>query len=424
MNKKIVILILVILFPFTLFSQGEKDLQDLFLEGEYFLMNEDYTDALPCYLKLLEKLPDNANIAYRTGVCYLNIPGEKDLSVSYLETAVRKMSSRHKDGTISQVAAPYDALYQLGLAYRMNYKFDKAKETFSKYLETLLPEDAENISFIKHEISTCENASRFIEKPVDFTIENMGEVFNNDRNNFNPVVSADGKAFIFMSSLPFYNAVMFSRVANGKWCEPVNITPDLQVDQGIFVSGLSADSKTLYLSQDDNFDSDILSATFDGTKWSKAVKLNNNINTKYWESSGYISEDGNYFYFSSDRPGGFGGLDIYVSKKENGEWGPAVNLGNEINSSLNEDRPSITGNGRILFFASQDHANMGGYDIFRSEKLATGIWKKPENLGYPLNTPDDNIFFTPSENGKAGYISVFRDGEGFGNEDIYRIRFK
>jgi tetratricopeptide (TPR) repeat protein len=424
MNKIIVILIVIILFPFPLFSQEERNLQELLLESEYFLMNEDYTDALPGYLKLIEKLPDNANIAYRTGVCYLNIPGKKNLSVAYFETATRNMSSRHKDGSISQVGAPYDALYQLGLAYRVNYQFDKAKEAFKKYLETLIPDDTENISFINHEIATCDNAGRFIEKPADFIIENMGGVINNEKNNFNPVISGDEKTFIFMNALPFYNSVMFTRKVDGKWSEPVNITPDLQVDEGIYVSSLSYDGKTLYLSQDDNFDSDLLSSTFDGTKWSKAVKLNKNINTKYWESQGFISSDGNYLYFSSDRPGGFGGLDIYVSKRENGDWGPAANLGPEINTSFNEDRPSLTGKGQVLFFASQGHDNMGGYDIFRSEKLPSGIWKKPENPGYPLNTPDDDIFFTPSENGKAGFKSVFREGDGFGGEDIYRIRFK
>jgi hypothetical protein len=424
MNKSIVFLLVIILLPLSVSSQDGKSLQELLLESEYFLMNEEYTDALPGYLQLLEKMPDNSNIAYRAGVCYLNIPGEKNLSISYLENAVRNISSRHKDGSITQVAAPYDALYQLGLAYRINYQFDKASEAFRKYLTTLLPDDTENISFINHEISACENAKLLIEKPVDFTIENMGEIFNNEKNNFNPVTSADGKSFIFMTTLPFYNAVMFSRLENGKWSEPVNITPDLQVDEGIYVSSLSADGKILYLSQDDNFNSDLLSSTFNGKKWTKAIKLNKNINTKYWESQGFISEDGNYLYFSSDRPGGFGGLDLYVSKKVNGDWGPAANLGHEINSSLNEDRPSLTGKEQILFFASQNHDNMGGYDIFRSEKLSNGTWEKPKNIGYPLNTPDDDIFFTPAEEGKAGYFSVFREGEGFGKDDIYRVRFK
>jgi hypothetical protein len=334
------------------------------------------------------------------------------------------MSSRHKDGTITQTSAPYDALYQLGIAYRVNFKFEKAKEAFSKYLETLLPDDTENIFFIKHEISTCENAALFIAKPVDFTIENIGGNFNNENENFNPVFSADEKSFIFMTALPFYDAVMFSRLVNGKWSEPVNITPDLQVDGGIYVSGLSSDGKTLFLSQDDNFNSDILASTFNGTKWSKAIKLNSNINTRYWETMGFVSEDGSYLYFSSDRPGGSGGLDIYVSRKEKGDWGPAVNLGNEINTALNENRPAVTGNGKILFFVSQDHTGMGGYDIFRSEKLPSGIWGRPENLGYPLNSPDDDIFFTPAENGKMGYISVYREGTGSGKTDIFRIRFK
>jgi len=218
--------------------------------------------------------------------------------------------------------------------------------------------------------------------------------------------------------------VMFSRLIDGKWSSPVNITPDLQVDGTIYVSCLSADGKTLLLSLGDSYNSDILSATFDGTKWSKAVKLNKNINTKYWESHASISDDGNWLVFSSDRPGGFGGLDIYVSKKENGDWGPAINIGPEINTTLNEDSPFLINNSKTLFFSSQDHESIGGYDIMKSDKMSNGLWDKPKNLGYPVNTPDDNIFFMPVSGGKAGFISVYREGEGYGKQDIYKITFK
>jgi hypothetical protein len=217
---------------------------------------------------------------------------------------------------------------------------------------------------------------------------------------------------------------MFSKLVNNKWTPPLNINPDLQSDGNLYVSCLSADGKTMLLLKREQENSDIYSSTFDGSKWSKSVKLNKNINTKYWESFGFISEDGNYLVFSSDRPGGFGGLDLYISKKQNGDWGPAVNLGPEINTPFNEDRPSLVNDGKTLFFASQDHDNIGGYDIFKSELQSNGIWSKPQNLGYPFNTPDDNIFFMPIGNGKSGFVSLYREAEGFGKEDIYKITFK
>jgi hypothetical protein len=180
----------------------------------------------------------------------------------------------------------------------------------------------------------------------------------------------------------------------------------------------------LLLSKDDDYNSDIFSSTYNGKTWSKTVKLNKNINTKYWESHGFISQDSDILIFSSDRPGGFGGLDLYISKKIKGEWGPAANLGPEINTMFNEDRPFLINKGKTLFFSSQGHRNIGGYDIFRSDKEANGLWSKPENLGYPINTPDDNIFFMPTAEGKEGYYSIFKESDGFGKDDIFKITLK
>lgn len=424
MSKRAVCLLFTIVSIIPICAQESSELQEPFLEAEYFLMNEDYTDALAYYLNLYEKLPDNANIAYCIGVCYLNIPSKKNLSVEYLESATKNMSAKHKEGSINQIAAPYDALNELGKAYRINFKFDKAKETFTKYMATLLPDDIENIDFIKHEIEVCEMAKDLISRPVTYTEENMGENFNDEKSNFNPLISADGKSFAFMVALKFYDAVMFSKLINGKWTVPVNITPELQSDGDFYISCLSADGKLLFLSKDDNENSDIYVSSYNGANWSKTVKLNKNINTKSWESHGFISEDGNQLVFASDRPGGFGGLDLYVSRKVNGDWGPAVNMGPEINTPFNEDRPFLINNGKTLFFSSQGHENLGGYDLFRSDLQSNGLWSDPENLGYPINTPDDDIFFMPVGNGKSGFMSRFKQTGGFGKEDIYRITFK
>lgn len=424
MSKIAVCLVVTTVFSISVFAQDNKSLQDSFLEAEYFLMNGDYSDALTYYLPLYEKFPDNANLSYCIGVCYLNIQGKKNLSIDYLEAATKNMSARHKEGSVKQTSAPYDALYNLGKAYRINYMFDKAKETYQKYLSTLLPDDHENQDFVKHEIEVCDMAKDLIAKPVQYTEENIGELFNDEKANYNPLISADGKSFAYMVSLKFYDAVMFSRFINGKWTAPINITPDLQADGDIYISCLSADGKLLFLSKSENDNSDIYMSTFDGTKWSIIVKLNKNINTKYWESHGFISESGDQLVFASDRPGGFGGLDLYISKKVDGEWGPPVNIGPEINTQFNEDRPFLINNGKTLFFSSQGHENMGGYDIFRSDLQSNGLWSVPANLGYPLNTPDDNFFFMPVGNGHSGYYAIYKNLGGFGREDIYKITLK
>jgi hypothetical protein len=424
MIKKTASLLVTLIFTISLHAQDSKQLQDTFLEAEYFFMNEDYNEALNFYLQIYAERSDNANLAFCIGVCYLNMPGKKELAVKYLEEAVKNMSAKHKEGTLNQLAAPYDALYELAKAYRINYNFEKAKETFMKYKKTLLADDTENIDFINHEIEVCDMAKTLIDKPVTFTTENLGELFNDNNSNFNPVISADGKTFVFMTSLKFYDAIMFTRLENKKWSGPVNIYPDLKIDGDISISSLSRDGKQLFLSKDDNFNSDIYVVSFNGNVWSPAVKLNKNINTKYWESHAFISEDDNQLIFASDRPGGYGGLDLYVSRKVNGEWGPAVNMGPDINTVFNEDRPFLANHDKTLFFSSQGHENMGGYDLFRSEKLSTGSWKKPENMGYPLNTPDDNTYFMPSVDGKSGYLFLDRETEGFGKEDLYRIILK
>lgn len=315
-------------------------------------------------------------------------------------------------------------LFDLGEAYLVNYQFDKAKDAFTRYEGTLLPDDRENHDFVNQNIKSCETAKEMLSKPVSFSEENLGKPFNTEKSEFYPLISADGKTFAFMVSEKFYDAIMLSKLVNGKWTAPVNITPELQSDGDMYISCLSSDGTTLFLSKDDNYNSDIYTSSFDGIRWGQTIKLNKNINTSYWESHGFITEKGNLLIFASDRPGGFGGLDLYISKKINGDWGPAVNLGPQINTALNEDRPFLINNGKTLFFSSQGHENMGGYDLFRSDLQSNNLWSQPENIGYPVNTPDDNVFFMPVENGKSGYYSIFKESGGSGKEDIYKITFK
>jgi tetratricopeptide (TPR) repeat protein len=423
--KRLAFLLIILAASLTCRSQDNIRLQEAFYDAEYFLMRGDYSDALPYYQGIFVAMPDNASIAFRLGLCYLNIEGSKNLAIEYLEKASQKLTGKYREGSLRQTEAPYEALFFLGDAYRINYMFEKAKDAYSRYRQTILPSDIGNLMFVDQQIASCNNAPALMAEPVRFTVEEVDDILNDVNDNFFPVVSPDGKAIVFMTSMKFYDAIMFSRFMRNEWTPPVNITPELQSDGDHYVSCLTADNTMMLLSKDDNINSDIWMSRFDGMRWEPARKLKKEINTKYWEAHGFITEDGSTLIFASDRPGGFGGLDLYTSKLgTDGEWGIPVNMGPEINSPFNEDRPFLINGGKTLFFASQGHRNMGGYDIFRSQIQYNGLWGTPENIGYPLNTPDDNIFFCPADNGKAGYISIYARDGGSGKADIYRIRFK
>jgi tetratricopeptide (TPR) repeat protein len=426
MNMKRLALLLMIFTAGTIArSQDNIRLQEAFYEAEYFLMRGDYADALQYYQGIYAAMPDNASIAFRMGLCYLNIEGSKNLAIEYLEKASQKISAKYREGSLRQVEAPYEALFFLGDAYRINYMFEKAKEAYSEYRSTLLPSDIENILFVDQQITSCTNAPAIMAQPVKFTVESIDNMINDSNDNFFPVVSSDGKSIVYMTSMKFYDAIMFSRMVRNEWTPPVNITPELQSDGDHYVSCLSSKGNLLLLSRDDNINSDIYISRFDGVRWEPAKKLGKEINTKYWEAHGYITDDGTKLIFSSDRPGGFGGLDLYISTLgPDGEWGEPVNMGPEINTPFNDDRPFLIDNGNLLFFASQGHYNMGGYDIFRSELQGNGLWGKPQNIGYPLNTPDDDIFFCPTAGGRGGYMSMTRRDQGAGKQDIYLVRFR
>jgi hypothetical protein len=186
---------------------------------------------------------------------------------------------------------------------------------------------------------------------------------------------------VYSVQLQFYTAVYFSSKQNGSWSIPANINPDLGVDTDCYPVGISYDGKELLLYRSNEFLGDIYSSRFINGKWSKIKKLNGNINTRYWESHACLSRDGKKLFFTSNRKGGSGGLDIYISTRKNvtdDNWGSARNLGTVINSPLNEETPFITSDDQKLYFSSLGHNGMGGYDVFVSEALNDGGWEKPK----------------------------------------------
>jgi Tol biopolymer transport system component len=239
---------------------------------------------------------------------------------------------------------------------------------------------------------------------VEFT--KLPEPINTASDNTNPVLSGDGKTMIFISELAFYDAIHMSKWENGRWSEPEVLNPQVGSDGDMYPTSLSYDGKELYLVKRDDEDSDIYVSHLGNEFWSKAIPLGSNINTGTHETHASVSSDGNTLYFASARRGGFGELDIYRSKRlASGEWGEAGNLGPVINTDKNEDTPFLSDDGRQLFFSSEGHFNMGGYDVFFSRLRDNGQWRDPINIGFPINTTTDDLFFYPIGDGRQAYLS-------------------
>ena len=422
MKKLQLYIFLLFLLSGNAFAQEFQEiLRDIFRDAEFFLLEESYIDALGEYQKLYTRGYENsANINYRMGVCYLNIPGEKDKAIPYLEKAVTNVTEKYKEGIWKETKAPIDAWLYLGNAYRIVGELDKAVESYNTYTGLLDDEESEMHTYTAKQIEACNNAREAIKNPVYQISTHTGEVINTGTSDYNPVVSFDEQIMVYMTSLKFYDAMKMSRKVNGEWTEPVNITPEVQSDGDQYANSLSRDGTELYLNREDQFNSDIYYSRYEENRWSKSEPLNKEINTKFWESHACIGPEGEYLYLASNRKESYGGTDIFVSQRnEEGIWSEPVNLGQGINTELNEDHPFISEDGKVLYFASQGHYNIGGYDIFYSERLPDGTWAEPRNLGYPLNTTDDDLFFVPIGNGKYGYQAIFAE-ENLGSRDIYR----
>jgi len=402
---------------------SDSELKNAFISAESYFLFEEYNEALPLYIKLNRAYPENDNYNFKIGVCYLNNPYEKNKSIFYLEKAITNISPKYRENSFTESSAPLEALFYLGNAYRINNRLDKAREYYVKFITQLDPA-VYKVELVKEQLAACDAAEKLKINPVDIDATNLAEPVNTRFSEINPVLSGDETKMVFVSKLQFYDAVFYTQKVNGKWTYPRNILPELKADDDVYPTCLSFDGMEMFVYRNDEFLGNIYTSKLVNGKWAPLVKLNDNINTKYWESHASISKDGNTLYFTSNRKNSYGGLDIYYSKKlANGEWGTPKNIGPVINTKYNEDTPFITEDGSRIFFSSYGHYNMGGYDIFMSLRINDTLWAEPVNLGYPLNTTDDDLFFNPIGNGRIAYYSMF-DESGFGRNDIYRINLQ
>lgn len=406
------------------FPQARIENRMKFFEAEGYVLFEEYKEALRLYLELIKSYPTNANLKYRIGQCYVNIPEEKEKSISFLEEAVKNINPSYKEGKFKEASAPFDAFYYLANAYRINNQIDKALETyelFNKNLDTKVY----NPEVVNLQIQSCLNARELMKTPLYVRKKNLGENINDKNADLNPVVSGDQNSMIYNRLEPFQEALYYVRKVDGKWTNPLNIIPDLGLGQesGNYATSLSHNGDELYIyRRGTDYDGNIyVTRKINNDRWSNILKLNDNINTKYWESHATLSHDGKSLYFTSNRKGTLGGLDIYMSHRDSSDaWGPAINLGPVINTEYNEDTPFLSDDDKTLFFSSAGHYNMGGYDIFYSTLSENGEWSSPVNIGFPLNTTDDDLFFHPLSDGFSAYYAMIDEG-GYGLTDIYSI---
>ena len=390
--------------------------------------------ALKNLLIISQLSPENANVNYKIGVAYLGISGEKQKAVPYLEKAAASTSASYKDN-FKETNAPLDANFYLGRAYHLNLEFDKAISAYKQYISEGKVYDEDEKASVKMLIQNCQNAKLIVESPLSAESEPIGENINSVFDEYAAVVDAAEKTLIFTSRRSnsvgglkdlddkFFEDIYISKKdsVTGVWGVPVSIGNQINTDGHEASISLSADGNELYIYRDDIGDGNIYVCKRSNNVWGEPIQLNANINSPFRESHVGASSDGQILYFTSNRSG-YGEMDIFFSKRlPSGDWGIAENLGSRVNTKYDEEAPFIHPDGKTLFFSSKGHNSMGGFDIFFCILQDDGKWSSPFNLGFPMNTPDDDYFFVMSTDGKRAYYSS-TSVDGKGGKDIYMVR--
>ncbi|HRO99497.1 MAG TPA: hypothetical protein PLN54_08700 [Flavobacteriales bacterium] len=437
----------IFLLPLGLLAQpANTSFNWKFEEGNKLMEEKLFNQAAEIWAELVQNDGENANLNYKLGLSYFSSYNQKSKALPYLERAsqLRRSGSSGSFNTAGydpfeprERNAPVEVDYYLARCYHLKNDLGKAEVYYQKFLDetqgkhALAPQAQRG----KEQVA---NARELEASPLNFNVFNLGPKVNGEYPDFSPVLSVDGNALFFTSrrirpdssnrgildplaGLPHENIYVSFKDREGNWqpAELININPTGAGHMAVV--NVAADGQTLIIYRDDGGDGNLYESKLVGELWSDPVLMGSDINTKSWETHGALTADGNTFYFVSDRKGGLGGRDIYrVVRLPNGQWSKAQNIGNVVNTPHDEDGVFMHPNGRLLFFSSTGHNSMGGFDIFTTELQEDGSWTPPKNYGYPLNSPDDDVFFITTADGRRGYFSSDKI-EGFGEKDIYYV---
>lgn len=417
----------------SLVAIGQESKYEKFALANDYVEDGNFHKALSLYQDLLNDDPNNANLNFKAGYCYLNTATEKVKAIPYLEFASKNISDDHKPDNLKETSAPLETLFYLGKAYHVNYRFDDAESTFIDLKAKLGKDAIDFIAEIDHELSACQVARRLIRNPIEMYVTNLGSKINSTYAEHSPVISGDESILIYTSKRKdntggkimddgqYFEDIYISSFDGKKYTPAQKISDNINTDSHEASIGLSFDGSKLFIYKDDGNDGNIYISNRKGAEWQIPEKLPEPINSKYRETHASMSFDQNEIFFTSDRKGGYGGLDIYrVRKLPNGRWSKAQNLGPNINTPFNEEGPYLHPDGTSLFFSSQGHSNMGGFDIFVSYVDENSKWSVPENIGYPINTPDDDVYYMPSVDGRRAYYASYANNS-IGDYDVFKI---
>ena len=419
--KRTVVIFLVLMSFSEIFSQKNYTRlhRDVLDEANLYFYDEDYQTALSIYEQLYDIDTSYNEINYLIGACLINIRGKEDDAFHYLNKAV--------NGDIKE------ANFWLARAYHIRMDFENAIKYY-KYYEHL-PEKEIPEEEIKRYLEISIRAKKMVKNPVDVEIENLGPGVNTIFSEYVPLMSSDQKEIYFTSRRPdgisgemdeynnYFEDIYYSQLNNNEWAPAINMGPPLNTSTHDATVSLTSNGNEMiiYRTNKNLSGGDLYLSQHSKKGWGMPEKLTENVNSQYQEASAITSPDGEIMYIASNRPGGFGGKDIYrVRKLPNHEWSLPENLGPTINTAYDEDAPFIHADGLTLYFSSNGMETMGGFDIFESGLDENGYWSIPKNLGYPLNTVKDDIYFVMSPDGRFGYYSSDMDG-GYGQQDIYKI---
>jgi tetratricopeptide (TPR) repeat protein len=407
-------LFFILVISFSSYSQAE-----VLGDADSNFEDENYEVALKQYLKVIKKYKDDPKVNYRVGFCYLKTNYAKVNALPYLLFADSAKGSSFES-----------IQFDIAQAYFYRHDFDKANEFAKKYLG-LKTRNSEQLTQLDRFMEMCSNAKALVSKPLKVTFVNLGESVNSPQDDYIPFITEDETFMVFSSARKYNNeyqqfirGVYTSNKVDGSWQKAKSISSKINTDENAEAVGINKDG-SLILAHVDRLSAPneiYFSQKNKSGSYLELADIGKNINSKFGEAGASISQSGDTLFFSSDRPGGIGGFDIYYSiQLPDGTWGIPFNLGEPVNTANDENYPYITAEGTTLYFSSTGHNSMGGYDVFRS-RLVEEKWAEPKNLGYPINDTYDNFNIALTSNARYGYISKL-ETTGLGGLDVYRVIF-
>ena len=425
MKKKLLLLIAFTLVFLSNKAQDAKSVKKAIKEADEMFETDDFKNAEMKYLAVWKFDSTNTELNLNLAICKYKLRELPDSVLYYLKKADKSTNP--------------EAQFYEGKLYHLTHEFKSAIEHFEQYKKHPSNKRAVNDLEVDRLISISKRAEDMITHPHKASLKNIGNAINTQFDEYVPLVSTDEKTMYFTSRRPggvgnkkdvwgkYYEDVYCSEVKNGIWQAPKNIGEPINSETHDACVAISADLQQMivYRTSPDGLTGHLYHSEATLTGWGEMVKFGTEINSEAREFSATFYHENNTIYFSSDRPGGYGGRDIYrVVKLPNGKWSKPWNLGPQINTAQDEDAPFFHVDGKTLFFSSKGHETMGEYDVFETKITLDGKFTKPENLGYPINSVGDDIFFVLSPDGKHGYYSSLNEHPneiGYESEDIYFI---